>query len=1032
MTAGCMVRRSFDWLLVFLFLSSFFAANSAWGLDPNNHISQYAHTAWRIQDGMFNGTPHAIAQTADGYLWIGTEGGLVRFDGVRFVPWTEPQGTHLPRPNVYSLLGSRDGSLWIGSGDGLAQWTNGDLVNYPEAIGRINAIVEDQRGAVWTVHSRNDPLKQTAALCKIAGGKARCYNAADGLNCRYGSSLGLDREGNIWVGSSDALCKWTEGSSVTYLQKELKRTETLTGVMGIAAGADGSLWAGIARPGKDLGLRQFVEGIWRTYSVPGMDGASLSVNKLLLDRNNALWIGTVDRGIYRVHGGKADHFGSAEGLSSDSIENFFEDREGNVWVATSKGIDCFRDVRVVTFSVREGLAADAVGSVLAARDGTLWIGTQGALNIIRQNAISKITALQGLPGNEVTSLLEDHTGNLWVGVDQDLAVFDRKRFRVVKRPDGSSTGVVVALSEDTDHNIWAAVVGKHAGLLRIQDLKVKETTPNRAFALAPDPKRGIWIGLLNTALGRCRDGQLDIFSPNQGRPPMSVVGLHVDSDGTVWGASRHGLLRWKAGIIQFLNTRNGLPCDWVYAVLRDNLNSLWLSTSCGFVTISDSELQKWAQQPASTVNIRTLDTFDGAQPARTPFQPMASRSPDGRLWFANESVLQVIDPSHLDLNDLPPPVHIEQIVADRKDYAPQEKILLPPRTRDLEIDYTALSFRVPQKVRFRYKLEGRDKEWQDPQTRRQAFYSDLRPGNYRFRVIACNNDGVWNEEGATFNFRVAPASYQTIWFRVLCVGAFFLMLWAVYQLRLQQMERQFNVKMEERLGERTRIARDLHDTLLQSFHGLLFRFQAARNMLPRRPEEAMQALDGAIVRTEQAIAQSREAIQGLRSGQEDQGDLAQLLTAMGQELAASPDGNGDSPIFGVTVEGEPQVLSPPLQDEVCRIAREVLRNAFQHASARHIEAEIRYDDDSLRLLIRDDGRGIDSKVLEEGGRAGHWGLRGVRERAQQIGAQVEFWSEAGAGTEVRLTVPSSIAYKTPRKGSSFKLFRRARNHEYRS
>jgi signal transduction histidine kinase len=310
--------------------------------------------------------------------------------------------------------------------------------------------------------------------------------------------------------------------------------------------------------------------------------------------------------------------------------------------------------------------------------------------------------------------------------------------------------------------------------------------------------------------------------------------------------------------------------------------------------------------------------------------------------------------------------------------------------------------------------------WQEPGTRRQAFYSDLPPKKYRFHVIACNNDGVWNEEGATLDFSVAPAWYQTNWFRASCVGGFAILLWALYQLRLQRLQRQFAIGLEARVNERTRIARELHDTLLQSLHGLMFRFQAARNMLPRRPEQAMQALDGAIARTEQAIAESRDAIQDLRSEPFAQSDLAELLTATGQELAAFEDTNRDSPVFRVIVEGERRRLSPILQEGVYWIARELLRNAFQHASAHRTEAEIRYEDDLFRLCVRDDGKGMDPKVLEAGGRAGHWGLPGVRERAQKLGARLDFWSEAGAGTEVQLTVPAAVAYEKSRDGAGFR------------
>src|SRR3984957_6260188 len=392
----------------------------------------------------------------------------------------------------------------------------------------------------------------------------------------------------------------------------------------------------------------------------------------------------------------------------------------------------------------------------------------------------------------------------------------------------------------------------------------------------------------------------------------------------------------------------------------------------------------------------------------------------------------MIEPDHLSRNELPPPVHVEGLVADRKNYPLGKDLRLPPLTRDLEIDYTALSFVVPQKVHFQYQLDGWDRDWQDAGPRRQAFYNNLRPGKYRFRVIACNNDGVWNEAGASLELSVLPAFYQTNWFRSMCAVGFLASLWGIYQLRVRQLQRQFNIGLEARVNERTRIARDLHDTLLQSFHGLMFRFQAARNMLPGRPEQAMQALDGAIARTEQAITESRGAIGDLRSEPVAQGDLAEFLTAMGQELTAFEEANGNVPVFRVIVEGERRRLSPILQEEVCWIARELLRNAFQHAHAHQIEAEIRYEDHLFRLRVRDDGKGMDPKVLEFGGRAGHWGLPGVRERAQKLGVRLDFWSEAGAGTEVQLTIPAAVAYEKSRYGAGFRLFRKARIHEHQS
>jgi signal transduction histidine kinase len=455
-----------------------------------------------------------------------------------------------------------------------------------------------------------------------------------------------------------------------------------------------------------------------------------------------------------------------------------------------------------------------------------------------------------------------------------------------------------------------------------------------------------------------------------------------------------------------------------------------------------SELGRWAtavdadKNSKQTVRAAILtDSVDGI--AYDPgYSPRVAKSSDGKLWFLTPSGVCAFDPAHLPYNRLPPPVHIKQIVADHKIYdgASQAngQLRLPPSARDLVIDYTALSFVEPEKVQFRYQLEGQDSDWREVVNNRQVQYSNLAPKHYRFRVKACNNDGVWNEAGTFLDFSIAPAWYQSTWFRVSCAASFLLMLWALYQLRLRQLAHQFNLTLETRVNERTRIARDLHDTLLQSFHGLLFRIQAARNMLPRRPEEAIEALDGVIGKAEQAITEGRDAIHDLRTELAGEGDLEHLLTATGQEFSGSQDANSDSAIFRLTVEGTEQTMAPILQDEIYRIAREVLRNAFLHARAHQIEAEIRYDERLFRLRIRDDGKGIDPKVLDAGGRAGHWGLPGIRERAKQIGARLDFWSEAGAGTEVELSVPASIAYESLHKSNGFRLFRKAGSNAHRS
>jgi signal transduction histidine kinase len=414
------------------------------------------------------------------------------------------------------------------------------------------------------------------------------------------------------------------------------------------------------------------------------------------------------------------------------------------------------------------------------------------------------------------------------------------------------------------------------------------------------------------------------------------------------------------------------------------------------------------------VEFESLGLLDGlAAELRGPLaSPSAVQTTDGRIWFATTRGVAWINPNpkRIVRNTVPPPVLIESVTADGKKYNHSTSLKLRPRTANLQIIYTATSLTVPERVRFRYKLEGQDDDWQEAGTRREAVYTNLDTGSYRFRVIACNNDGVWNEAGASLEFFVRPAYYQTRWFRALCIGAFLGLLWGLYQLRVRQLHQKFAIVVEARVEERTRIARELHDTVLQSLHGLLMSFQRAANLLPGRPVEAKQRLEGAIDQAAQAITEGREAVQGLRSSTVVTNDLAVAIQTLGEELAAQHTST-DAPLFDVAVEGTPRDLNPILRDDVYRIAGEALRNAFHHAHARRIEVEIQYDNHHLRLRVRDNGKGVDSKVFTEG-RSGHWGLQGMRERAKLLGGQLEVWSELDSGTEIQLSVPASLAYPT--------------------
>ncbi len=985
---------------------------SAAALDPNRQISQYAHTAWRIEDEGFVGAPTAFAQTKDGYLWIGTTGGLFRFDGVRFVPWSAVTRNKLSGDSISTLLGAGDGSLWIGTMRGLERWENGALTDYSPVPAMIGTILEDSKGAIWLARAKIRDGK--GPLCEVTGNELSCHGAPDGIPFRYAKELLRDGSGNLWVSGPDGICRWKSGSSQTYSSMALQRLEGVLGIEAMALAADGSLWVGMRRSGKGLGLQQFANGVWRNYAVPGFDGTNMPINALFVDRDNSLWIGTPNLGIFRLNEGKSDHFTAADGLSSDAVEHFYQDREGDLWVATSKGIDRFHDAPVVTFSTREGLTTDEAEAVLGTRDGTVWIDNVGALDFFRNGELSRVKR-SGIPKQLTTSLFEDHTGRLWVGVDAGLDVYGPDHhFQAISKPDGSALGMVTTMTEDVDHNVWVeTAVGD---LFRIQDLQVHEQFSRsqipRASSLAADAKEGIWLALESGDLARYQHGHLQTISIRHGAKTSSVWNVLTDSDGSIWASTEAGLVHWNNGQIATLSSNNGLPCDAVFALVKDDQGTYWLDAPCGYIGIAASELAGWSAEPTRKVKFRLLDVFDGAQPAPSTFRPTASKSADGRLWFATDSIVQTIDPAHLAANQLAPPVHVEQLVADRKSYSPAADLRFPPHTRDLQIDYTALSLVAPQKVRFRYKLEGHDSDWQDPQNRRQAFYTDLPPGNYRFRVIASNNDGVWNEAGAEVGFEVLPAFYQTAWFRILSVFAAASILGLIYVLRLRHLAARMQARFEERLEERERIARDLHDTLLQGIYSASLHFNLADARLPE-DSPAKTAVKRGSELLGQVSQEGRNALRSLRSSEATSDGLEHALSRLPKEFSLSAGLE-----FEVATEGQPRLLRPLIRDEAYLIAREAVLNAFRHARATKIEVEIDYAPGHLRILVRDNGCGMESGLLRVG-REGHWGLTGMRERAEKIGAKLEVLSRTNAGTEVQLSVVGAVAFQDASTGQSW-------------
>lgn len=977
--------------------------SSAYGLDPSIHVSQYSHTSWKIRDGFARETIDAIAQTQDGYLWLGTASGLLRFDGMRNVPWQPPAGQQLPSNTIMSLFASRDGSLWIGTSKGLARWKDGKLTQYAELAEQyIFKIIEDHEGTIWA----SGLTITTGRLCAIQNSSVHC-DGDDGALGRGAFTLFEDSKGNLWAGVKDGLWRFRPGPPKFY-----PLAGELNGIQAIGEDVDGTLlvgWQG--------GIHRFSDGKAEAYSLAGVTGP-FTARRILRDRDGGLWIGTSDRGLVHAHNGKADVYGSSEGLSGDNIYTLFEDAEKNIWVATVNGLDRFRDFAVVTFGRNEGLIHSIVWSVLAAKDGSIWLGTFAGLNRWSNGSFSTFGRDGKVNGLIPNSLFEDDSGQIWASTQAGFGYLQGDRFRLVS----TVPGAVTAVAQDTAGNLWIA--NEHSSLIKLRGEVMVEQIPwtnlghkDPASAMAADSSRGgLWIGFALGGISYFTGNQIrESYAAPAGLAQGRVNYLHVDRDGSLWAATDGGLSRLKDDRITTLTSRNGLPCDTIHWIAEDTADSMWLGTACGLVRIKRNELANWLlavtrdkdAKPPSPFMI--LDASDGVRSVSSGshFTPQVTRSADGRLWFFGIDGVNVVDPNHLPFNNLSPPVHVEQLIADRRTYdtGADGGLRLPPLIRDLQIDYTALSFVAPEKNLFRYKLEPRDHDWQEVTNRRQAFYNDLPPGKYRFRVMASNDRGVWNEAGTYLDFTIDPAYYQTIWFRVAVVMVFLLGLVALYQLRLRQVARQVRSRMEERLEERERIARDLHDTLLQGVQGLILKFHAISKQIPAGTQ-AYKALEKTLDHADQVLAEGRDRIQNLRVNPASLSDLPAAFRSVAEETL-----QGGDAAFKTVVEGRVRDLHPLVLEECYCIGREAIINALSHSNAQQIEAEIAYDSRQFRLRVRDDGRGIDPEILDAGGRSGHWGLRGMQERTQKIGGQLKFWSRPETGTEVELTVPGATAYR---------------------
>jgi signal transduction histidine kinase/ligand-binding sensor domain-containing protein len=1004
---------------------------TAFALTPERHISEFAHRSW----GSREGAPAyivALAQTADGYLWIASYSGLYRFDGAQFQLFEPLSGPKLPSREIASVFASRDDTLWIGRRNGgVSALRAGTLKNYASADGfpegRVNGFAQDQRGNIWAA--------STHGLACFDGRRWRTVGRESDYPDSSASAVLVDHLGVLWVAAESRIEVLSPQSS-----KFEPTDEPYNGsVRQLVESPDGTVWMAeatravrpITRPGQEPSLRglskaecqnRFPE-TWQTEPQckrPNDLEVRLGSRSLLFDSNGGLWITTLGDGLRRAPYpprlrkapiGPLDtvleQFTSKEGLSSDHVTYILEDREGNVWVATNNGIDQFRASTLAPVELGPDVYSMAAGD-----DGEVFVSSSTRVLRFRDGHEKPIAVI---PDEGTTTLHRDPLGSIWSADMLGACRLNGHHCTLeVELPAGmrGSANGAWRFAMDKDHRGWAYVENRGLFVRQNGQWSALAGAPTRAvpYTQFTDPSGQIWFGLSTGQLISVRNGAVRVYTSEDG---LAVGGIKaIDAAGEhVWVSGEGGVALLRGSRFTPLLPADAAAFDSVSGIVEADDGSLWLVEYRGVIRISAPEVARVLQDPAYRAHYEVFDEFDGlpGETARTRPLPAAIRGTDGRLWFAAAHGVAWVNPRQLYRNSVLPPVSIQTVLADGRLFAPSANIELPGKTANLQIAYSGLSLSVPEHMQFRYRLRGLDHEWQNVGTRRTAYYSRLAPGMYDFQVIASNDAGVWNDVGAKLHIHILPAWYQTLWFRFACVAMLAGVLWVAYRVRLRQVARAFERSLEARVAERTRIARDLHDTLLQSFQGLLLRFQTVHELLPERPVDAKETLTGAIDRTSQAITEGREAVQRLRASTVESNDLTTAITNLGEELAAEV-GTDTSVGVRIQVEGSVRALHPIVRDEIYRIAGEALRNAFRHAAAKQIEVEIRYDERQLRLRVRDDGKGIDPKVLTTEGPSGHFGLHGVRERADLVGGRLTVWSASGSGTEIELTIPASRAY----------------------
>ncbi len=936
------------------------------GLDPARQLSQYVTRTWGTQDGFPRGCIYSIEQTRDGYLWIGTEQGLIRFDGYNF----KRMNAGHPLSHVLGLLADDDNGLWLRMRRPMTSmelYRDGRFIEGFNVLGRAPA-----SAAAMTRTAEGHPLlwvlEGEGHALLIRNGKAQQIAAPANLTRSPILALAQTRNGDIWLGTRDA----------GLLRVRANQATSIPGlpdpkVNALFRTSNDQVWIGT-----DSGLAR-----WNGRELePGpRELSGVQVLSLASDHNGNLWVGTNSNGLVRIHPSGRVDFLDRNDAAQDSITALLEDREGNLWVGTAQGLRQMRDSVFASFSTPEGLPAESAGPIHVDASGNVWFApATGGLWRLEDGRPVRV-AVPGLGDDVIYSIAGGRDG-LWLGRRRGgLSKLTGNQLTTIGTPQ-----VIYSVLEARDGTVWAGTLT--AGLMRIRGGRVESIqspqglASNTVNAIHEDSAGAMWFAT-PAGLSRLENGNWRTFRQQDGLPSNVINTLFEDARHRVWAGTSKGVARLES---ERFVARPQFT-DEVLGIAEDRKESLWVATATRLVRLGDN-LREFTQADGlrGTAGVKRHRTVvvDGAR----------------RIWFALDPGLAVVDPEGLGDSSSQAIVHVQNVSADGTAFAPGPRVTLPAGSKRVVFEYAGLGLRVPDRIRYRYRLDPFDPDWSMASSSREAAYTNLAPGDYRFRVVSSNPDGVWNSVESTVAVHIEPLFWQTWWFRLLGVMAFVLAIVAYYRLRLLRMTQLLNVRFEERLAERTRIAQELHDTLLQGCQSSAMLLHAATQKLPD-DANARPALNRVLQLLDQVIREGRDAVLGLRTPRAHSGDLATVLSAVRDELGLGRDCD-----FAVKAIGEPRPLHPLLRDEVYRVGREAITNAIRHSRATRIEVTLDYASDRFIMRIDDNGCGIDAETLVLG-KAGHWGLAGMRERAASIGAQLLIRSSLDKGTSIELIVPAS-------------------------